>query len=201
VECRRFQAQLRAVEDRVGKLAELIWLGPATVRGRDAQLLARSATRHAAAIPSRFCIGVVREPSAGLRALDTAPSERHQPHRPARPRLPLRPGDAAIRRRRLGGRARPLAANSGIASTTAAASLASPGLLPSDSSSRAITDGGWLLRCLGGRWDWSVSPGCRGVRSAVRRSACPERSNVRGAAAERVHRSSAAVTPWMVSIP
>ena len=47
----------------------------------------------------------------------TAPSiccapERQEPRRPPRPRLPVRPGDAALRRRRRDGRPAPLATNS-----------------------------------------------------------------------------------------
>ena len=64
-------------------------------------------------------------------------TERHQPRRPTRPRLPVRPGDTALRRRRPDGRPPPLATNSRIERTRGAASLASPGLLPSDKGSRA----------------------------------------------------------------
>ena len=57
---------------------------------------------------------------------NAAASERNQPRRPTRLRLPVRPGDAALRRRRHDGRHPPLATKSGVASTRAAASPAPP---------------------------------------------------------------------------
>jgi hypothetical protein len=63
-------------------------------------------------------------PSPG-RPRETTASERQQPRRPTRPRLPVRPGDAAVRRRRPDGHPPPLATNSWTASTRAAASPAS----------------------------------------------------------------------------
>jgi hypothetical protein len=72
----------------------------------------------------------------------TAPSipyapERDRPRRPAPPRLPARPGDAALRRCRSDGRAPPLATNPRIASTRAAASPGPPGLPPPDKPGHA----------------------------------------------------------------
>jgi hypothetical protein len=64
----------------------------------------------------------VRRSRTTDRPSDTAALERHQPRRPMRPRLPVRPSDAARRRRRRDRHPRPLATNSGVASTRAAAS-------------------------------------------------------------------------------
>ena len=83
------------------------------------------------------CSGLLPAASAdGIRAPDTAALERHQPRRPAQPRLPVRPGDAALWRRRRDGRPPPLATNSlsskhkssslaGIARTAASGQLES----------------------------------------------------------------------------
>jgi hypothetical protein len=67
------------------------------------------------------------------RDAETSAREREQPRRP--PRL-VRPGGAALRRRRPGGRPSPLATNSCVASTRAAVLPAWLGLLPPDTRGR-----------------------------------------------------------------
>ena len=67
----------------------------------------------ASRLPEDCCVGLLAAISIDASGLsDAGPLERQEPHRRARPRLPVRPGDAALRRRRSDGRLPPLATGS-----------------------------------------------------------------------------------------
>jgi hypothetical protein len=125
----------RKLVRRPGPLARTACLSPRVPPGSSGahRGLGQDDTKDSRVPGQAYSIGLAAEPPAaspafsngakagGLRAETTA-MERQQPRRLPRPRLPVRPGDAALRRGRSDGRPPPLATNSSAASSRAAAS-------------------------------------------------------------------------------